>query len=107
MTSIREVREGLIGQGISEEIAYAIALAPWLQVSETPSNPTLTAFDERDWSDVTSKIASGAPVIASGVLTTQLVKSLRLDATYRVVCTFDISGGAGKRSFFFRVRGER
>ena len=105
-TSVREVKEGLIGQGISEEVSYGITLTPWLSGAEEASSPSVVAYDERDWSDATTKILTGAAAIAANVLTTQTVKSLRLDATYRVVCTFDVSG-AGKRSCFFRVRGER
>lgn len=105
-TSVREVREGLQLQGVSEEIPYGIALAQWLASGETASNPSVVAYDERDWSDATSKILEGTALIADSVLTTPTVKNIRLDATYRVVCSFEISG-AGKRSCFFRVRGER
>lgn len=93
-------------QGISEEVSYGIALTPWLSGGETASNLVVVAYDERDWSDVTSKILQGAGGIAANVVTTPTVNSIRLDGTYRIVCTFDVSTG-GKRSFFIRVRGER
>lgn len=105
-TSVREVREGLQVQGITEEIPYGITLTPWLSGAEVASSPAVTAYDERDGSDVSTKILSGSAAIVDNVLTTPLVKSLRLDATYQVVCTFDVSG-VGKRACFFRVRGER
>ncbi|HRF71748.1 MAG TPA: hypothetical protein PL117_03170 [Accumulibacter sp.] len=105
-TSPREVREGLVLQGISEEVPYGIELGLWLEDGQTASSPAVVAYDERDWSEATAKILTGTAAIVGSLLTTPIVRDLRLDTTYRVVCTFDVSG-AGKRSCFFRVRGER
>lgn len=100
--SIREVKEGLQIQGLSAQRRYTITIpTTW----GTPSGtPTVTAYDESDWSAV-SNVLSGSASVASQVITTPLVQNMRQDKTYRVVVVFSIAGGV--EDVYFRVRGER
>jgi len=101
--NVREVKEGLISQGIDEAWRYTIDTAP---VSGTATGtPTLVAWDEKDWSVVTSTITTGSLSLSGTTITTSIVQNLRLNATYRIRVTWSVGSGQ-TRSRFFRVRGE-
>jgi len=102
--NIREVKEGLISQGITEAWKYSFDTSP---VSGTATGtPTLVVWDEKDWSDVTATVVSGACSLATTTITTGVISGLRLDRTYRCVVRWDV-GGSQYRSRYFRLIGER
>lgn len=104
MSSIREVTEGLQVQGIDETWAYTLDTAP---VSGTATGtPTLTVWDEKDWSDVTATVTSGSCSLNGTVITTAKLANLRLNQIVRVRVAWTISGGQ-TRSCYFRLQGER
>lgn len=100
--SSREALEGLQVQGLSAERRYAITVpTSW----GTPTGtPTVTAYNERDWSDVTDDVVTGVASISGQVITTAKIKSARRDATYRIRVIFDVADGV--EDCYFRVRGE-
>lgn len=103
MSNIREVKEGLIEQGITEAWAYSFDTAP---VSGTATGtPTLIVYDEKDGSDVTSTVVSGACSLASTTITTGIISALRVNRTYKCVVRWSV-GSSQFRSRFFRLRGE-
>lgn len=101
--NIREVKEGLISQGTTEAWKYSFDTAP---VSGTATGtPTLVVYDEKDWSDVTATVASGACTLVGTTITTGVISALRKDRTYRCVVRWDV-GSSQYRARYFRLIGE-
>ena len=100
----REVKEGLIVQGVDEAWRYTLDTAP---VSGTATGtPTLAVSDENGWSDVTSAVVSGVCTLNGTMITTGIIQTLHVDVTYRCLLTWSV-GGSQTRSRYFRLRGER
>lgn len=100
--SDREVVERLQFQGVTEQITYRIDTTNY---GGSPSSPiTVVAYDERDWSVVTSTILSGSASVSGNYITLPLVLNGRINHTYRIVATYTV--GADTRAPYVRVRFE-
>lgn len=102
-SNIREVKEGLILQGIDEAWRYSFDTSP---IAGTASGtPTAVAWDEKDNVNVSATVLSGTCSLSSTTITTSIVQSLRLARTYKIVVTWSV-GASQTRSRYFRVQGE-
>lgn len=103
MSSLREVLEGLVFQGVDEAWRYQIDTSP---VSGTATGvPTMTVWDEADGSDVTASVVTDACSLNGTTITTAILYNLRRDHTYKCRITWSVGSGQ-TRSRYFRVRGE-
>jgi hypothetical protein len=94
----------MIAQGVDEAWRYTLDTTP---VSGTATGtPTLTVYDESNWSDVTGTVVSGTCSLFGATITTGIISLLRRDATYFCLLNWSV-GSSQTRSRFFRLRGER
>ena len=77
-----EVIEGLREQGQDEWVPYKVNTTPW---GGSPSSPSIKAYDEADWSDVTTTVfPTNEPTTSSDDVVLSLFGDLTLNHTYRV-----------------------
>jgi len=96
----REVTEGLLRQGVDEQVRYTIAATP-PPVTVGP----VTVTDETLGEDVTATVASGAASIQAGAILLPVLKSLQVGHLYRVEVQY--TDGFSTLEPYFRVQGER
>ena len=96
----REVTEGLLRQGVDEQVRYTIAATP------TPVTVgTVTVTDETTGTDVTETVAPGEASLQAGAILLPVLKELTAGHLYRVEVQY--SDGFSTLEPFFRVWGER
>lgn len=103
MATMREVKEGLIYQGVDEEIVYTITTTP---VGSGPINEDMTVWDMsvEPRVDVTAGTTSGAMAVVGDVITLKSLESLTAGKLYRVEVEFETGGSKFER--YFRVKAE-
>ena len=87
-TTTRRIVESPLYQGVDEQIAYTLTTTPW------GSSPTSVAVVLKNsaGTDVSSTYLSGSASVSGNVITTPVVKSLVVDAWYRLEIKFTCSG---------------
>jgi len=102
----RQVKQGRIGQGVDEKIAYTINTTPW---GGTPVVAAFKAFDitsGRQYDDVTAIVfPSGTTSVSGDVITLPLLQLLTLDHVYRVEVKWTFGGNTFE--CFLEVLAER
>lgn len=90
MSTIREVTESPLAQGIDEEIAYRFN---WTAIG-TPTSPTVKLYDVtlEVYTDVSSTKLVGSPSVAGDYVTTPVVKTLESGKRYRLECKVTVNG---------------
>ena len=107
MPSILEVVEGLREQGSDERLAYSITTTEW---GSSPTSPTVVAYDESGYTDVTSTggstgsgvYPSGSPSGSGDKILLPLLRDLQPGHTYRIEIKFTI--GSNVWEGHFRVK---
>lgn len=100
--SIREVVEGLLGQGVDESIVYTIDSSPW---GGAPVSPTAVIKDEQDsFSDVTVDVATGTASANGDTILSPEIHSLIAGKIYRVEIAY--TSGGNTLEIFFRIKAE-
>lgn len=92
MTTIREVKESPLEQGVNESIFYDLTTTPW---GGSPTSPVAKLYvknDDGTLSDVTATNMPGSPTVAGNVITSPTVVNLAADKEYRLDFRFVISG---------------
>ncbi|KKM65393.1 hypothetical protein LCGC14_1491740 [marine sediment metagenome] len=101
--SIREVAEGLLGQGSDESLMYSIDITNW---GSDPPSISVKVYDENLMTDVTQTVMpTGSLSVADDIISLPLLKNLTIGASYRVEVLFTI--GLNIWQCYFRVRCER
>lgn len=114
---IREIKEGIQGQGASEEVTYTITIpTTWGTPTGTPTVKGYTCsggrLDNHQYvggtvTDVTSTIfPAGTASVSSQDITIPECKSLTFGVLYLVSILFDTSEGDKLEAYFF-IEGER
>jgi hypothetical protein len=86
----REVKESPIAQGVEEQIAYRIDVAPW---GSAPTDVDMVVLDESaGFADVTGSVTTGAPGVVGDVITLPLLHSLELNHVYFVEALWTAGG---------------
>jgi len=100
--SILEVSSGLLYQGKDERLAYSITTTNW---EAAPTSPTVVAYDENGWVDVTTTVfPTNSPSASGDVITLSLLRDLTAGHTYRIEVKFTVSSNIWE--CFFRVKCE-
>lgn len=88
----RRVAEGILYQGVDEQIVYTLDVSAW---GLSPTSPAVKAYDMSDaHKDVTATVLSGTASVAGNVITLPKVKSLTQNHRYRIEVQFTIGTGA-------------
>jgi hypothetical protein len=105
MTELRQIKEGNIPQGVSEEAIYTLDVSAW------GNDPTSVSVDVFPWAnnakEATVKstvMPTGSPTVSGNVITLPTLKSLTDGVTYRVEVTFTVS--SNKLIAYFLVKAE-
>ncbi len=80
----RQFVEGQIRQGIDETVTYQLETSTWS--GTTRSSPAVTVYEygpPDKYTDVSSTVSSGVPIVAGTVITFTLT-AIGLNKTYRV-----------------------
>jgi hypothetical protein len=88
MTTIREVKESELPQGVDEIIAYTVDTTPWGGYTSDAA----VILKDSDGEDVSGDNLSGAPSEAADVITTPLVYGLTAGENYRLEILWVYSG---------------
>lgn len=98
MATWREVVEGILYQGVDEEISYTLTTTNW---GSDPSSISVVV-KERDGTDVTTTVMpTNSPSVAGDVITLSPLKSLTKGKEYRVDVQFTAGGNVWEA--YFRV----
>lgn len=100
----RSVIEGLLLQGIDEQIVYTILTTP---VCSSPSNVSAKAFDvtlKDVYTDVTATVLSGSASASGDTITCPILQALTLGRRYRVEVKWTCNGNVIER--YFEVQAE-
>jgi hypothetical protein len=86
----REVKEGLIEQGVDERVAYKIDTTVW---GQNPTNVLVQVLDVTNGHlDVTDDVTTGSVSVVGNEVRLPLIHSLTLDHLYRVEVQFESDG---------------
>lgn len=89
--SINEVLEGLQEQSADEKLGYSLTTTPWGGV---PSNAVVKAYEAGSDIDVTATVfPANVPTIFGDVITTDKLRNLTKDKTYRIEIGWDDTDG--------------
>lgn len=98
----REVAEGLLRQGVDEQIAYTITTTNW---GSSPTTTSMVVKDETlNFTDVTATVASGSTSVAGDVITLPIIKLLTAGHIYRAEVKF--TSGGNVFECYFRIKAE-
>lgn len=100
MSSVREVVESPLEQGVDEEIQYSVTTTNF---GTSPSSPAVVVKNNKTGDDVTSTVMpTGSPSASGDVITLPVMKSLTAGVFYRVEVKFEANGQLFEPYFFVR-----
>lgn len=102
MPGIREVKDGVQVQAVSEEIPYSIDFTDW---PNPPTSPTLAAEDSSGADKTSTLFPSGSPSINGNIITLPLCKAGTVGEIYKVTVGYTWNTTT-KLSCYFYVRFE-
>ena len=104
MSVSREIAEGIVSQGVDEEIVYTLTTTPW---GSSPATVSIKVYDVTlGYTDVTSTVMPTGSITASGdVLTFPKLKALTARHLYRIEPKFTAGGNVWEP--YFEVLAER
>ena len=95
-----EAFEGIKYQSTDESLAYRITTTGWVS---DPTSPSVKAYNEHPYEDVTSTVfPSNSPSVSGDVITLSLLTSLTKGRTYRIEVQFTV--GSNIWECYFRVK---
>ena len=92
MTTIREIVESPVEQGIDEEIIYTLTTTPY---GSSPTSQSVAVYDITSgvYTDVTATVMpTNTPTVSNDIITLSPLKDLTAGSQYRVEVKFTSSG---------------
>lgn len=104
MTSTREIVEGVIEQGIVEEITHLLDISAW---GTGPLNIEVTVKDTETGEDVSAQVLTGAASAHDAThILLPTIHSLTADHEYRVDVIFDVTSLVTQHvNIYFYIQG--
>lgn len=103
MAIAREVKEGLLPQGVDERVVYKLDTTPW---GSAPTAVQVKAYDEMiAFSDVSATVLTGSPTVLVNLITCPTLFNLVQDHIYRLEIKF--TTGDNTYEAFARIAAER
>ncbi len=89
--TIREVRQGLLTQGVNEQIAYTLTTTPW---GSSPTSACVAVYDVVPGDthlDVSASCLLGVPTVNGDIITLPVLRSLTRGHIYQLQIKFVVS----------------